>query len=68
MVAPLILLGLLLTTIFEEIAAPYGNYSRLAVIVIGRDWILMTVFLALFAASSSWKVDPKHRMLELGKK
>lgn len=65
--APLILVGLLLTTIFEEIAAPYGNYSRLATIVIGRDWILITVFIALFAASSSWKVDPRHRMLDLEK-
>ncbi|MFH1092709.1 MAG: hypothetical protein V1739_00980 [Candidatus Omnitrophota bacterium] len=66
-IAALILLGLLLTTIFEEIAAPYGNYSRLAIILIGRDGIIMTVFVAFFAALSAWKVDPQHMMIELGK-
>ncbi|MFH1061819.1 MAG: sodium-dependent transporter [Candidatus Omnitrophota bacterium] len=63
-IVPVILAGLLISTILEEIARPYGGYTRLAIIVIGRDWIMLTVFIAIFASASSWKVEPKDRVIE----
>ncbi|MBU1088080.1 MAG: sodium-dependent transporter [Candidatus Omnitrophica bacterium] len=63
-IAPVILGGLLISTILEEIARPYGGYTRLALLVIGRDWIVFTVFLAILVSASSWKVEPKQRIIE----
>ncbi|MFH1459147.1 MAG: sodium-dependent transporter [Candidatus Omnitrophota bacterium] len=66
-IAPLILLGLLISTILEEIAKPYGDYSRLATIVIGRDWLIYTLFFAIIISTYAWKVEPQKRMLDLEK-
>ncbi|MBU1043842.1 MAG: sodium-dependent transporter [Candidatus Omnitrophica bacterium] len=63
-IAPVILGGLLISTILEEIARPYGGYTRLALLVIGRDWIVLTVFMAILVSASAWKVEPKHRIIE----
>jgi NSS family neurotransmitter:Na+ symporter len=63
-ITPLILISLLVSTVLEEIARPYGGYTRLATIVIGRDWILFTVFLSIFVSASAWKKDPKDRVIE----
>jgi len=40
----------------EEISISYGGYSRLANILIGRDWLLFTLVSALLIATRSWKV------------
>ncbi|MFH2138798.1 MAG: sodium-dependent transporter [Candidatus Omnitrophota bacterium] len=63
-VAPVILSGLLVSSVLDEIAKPYGGYSRLAAVVIGRDWLIFTLFFAVIVAGKEWKVEPKERMLE----
>ena len=63
-IVPVILGGLLVSTMLEEFAMPYGGYTRLASIVIGRDWIFFTVILGVFASASTWKTEPKHRVIE----
>lgn len=54
-VAPLILLVLLLNDIIHEVQAPYGNYPWTAIILIGRDWLLYTLFAALLIAMRPWR-------------
>jgi len=66
-VAPLILTGLLISTLLDEISSSYGGYSRLATILIGRDWLIATVFISIFFAAQSWKSEPKERMLDHSK-
>jgi len=63
-VSPIILFILLLSSLSKEISQNYGDYPRLAIIVIGRDWLIYTLFFAIVIAAHSWKVDPKNRMLK----
>lgn len=63
-VTPLVLGALLFSSLIDEIAKPYGDYSRLALILIGRDWLIYTLFLAIFVAYHSWKIEPSERMLK----
>ena len=63
-IAPMVLIGLLVSALLEETARPYGGYTRLATMVIGRDWIVLTIFFAIFASSNAWKEDPEHRVIE----
>lgn len=60
---PLVLCSLLVISFAEELMVPYGGYSRLAIVLIGRDWLLGTLFAALIVASAAWRIDPKERML-----
>lgn len=58
-----IILGAILISYFKvEISAPYGGYSWLAVILIGRDWLLYTLVGGLIVAAHPWKVEPKERI------
>ncbi len=61
-VTPLVLFGLLISSLKDEILAPYGGYPRLAIIVIGRDWLIYTLFFAIIVAASPWKIDPDKRI------
>jgi len=60
---PLVLFSLLVISLVEEISTPYGGYSRLAIVLIGRDWLMATLFAAIIVAASAWRIDPKDRML-----
>ena len=62
-VAPLVLFILFSSSLVEEFSQPYGNYPYLALILIGRDWLIYTLFFAVIVASHTWKIDPKERML-----
>lgn len=62
-VTPLILIWLLISSLVKELAKPYGDYSSVAIIIIGRDWLIYTLFVAIIVASHSWKIEPKDRML-----
>ncbi|MCP4650015.1 MAG: sodium-dependent transporter [PVC group bacterium] len=62
-IAPVVLTGILTSSLLEEISKPYGDYSRLATIVIGRDWLIFTLFFAIIVAVHEWKVEPKDRIL-----
>lgn len=63
-IIPVVLLILLGFSLKDEITAPYGGYKWEAIILIGRDWLLYTLFFAIIIASRSWKQDPKERMLK----
>ena len=54
---PAILMGLLINNLRQELSAPYGGYSWLANILIGRDWLLFTLVIALIVASHPWKIE-----------
>ncbi len=61
---PLVLIGLLLSSLQQEFTDPYGGYSRLSLIIIGRDWLLITLFMAVIVASHPWKAEPSQGMIK----
>jgi NSS family neurotransmitter:Na+ symporter len=61
-ITPLILISFLLSSLWEEFSVPYGGYSWVAIILIGRDWLLYTLFIAIIVASHPWKVEPTERI------
>ena len=64
-VTPIVLVILLVSSLIEEFSSPYGGYPWMAIIVIGRDWLIYTLFFAVIVSSHSWKTDPRHRMISL---
>lgn len=62
--AGFVLIVLLLSSLRQELSSPYGGYSWLEIILIGRDWLLYTLFIAFIVAAHPWKTDPAERMLK----
>jgi neurotransmitter:Na+ symporter, NSS family len=64
-IVPLTLCVIFVWSLYEEVIKPYGGgaYSRLSLVVIGRDWLLYTLCAALLVASHPWRIEPKDRML-----
>lgn len=62
-IAPLTLIFIVISALAEEFSTPYGGYSRLATILIGRDWLLYTLFAAIVIAAYPWRTDPRQRVL-----
>jgi len=60
-VIPAVLLTILLNSLVEEFKAPYGNYPLLSIILIGRDWLIFTLFSAFIVAARDWKIPPHTR-------
>jgi len=54
-VTPLVLIVLLINSLSEEIHKPYGGYSWISVVMIGRDWLIAALITALFVAARPWK-------------
>jgi NSS family neurotransmitter:Na+ symporter len=54
---PGVLIVLLVTDLIADIRKPYGGYSWIAVILIGRDWLILTLIAALIVAMRPWR-DP----------
>lgn len=65
--APAVLIALLASALREELVTPYGGYSWLAIVLIGRDWLLYTLFFSLIVAAHAWKIEPRERMLHIEK-
>ncbi len=63
LIAPGVLVALLVSSLIEEFLTPYGGYPWLAIIIIGRDWLIYTLFFALIVASHPWRVEPRERIL-----
>jgi len=61
---PLVLLVILTGDLYSELNKPYGDYSWTSLIIIGRDWLLITLIAAIFVASRPWRTQ-KHS--ELGR-
>ncbi|MBD3263708.1 MAG: sodium-dependent transporter [Candidatus Omnitrophica bacterium] len=62
-ISPLVLIFIFISSVAEELSVSYGGYSRVAIILIGRDWLIYTLFVAIIVASHPWRSDPKERML-----
>ena len=62
-ITPLVLLGLMISSFIDEISKPYGGYNQIALILIGRDWLIYTLFAAVIVTYHSWKTEPSERML-----
>ncbi len=58
-VTPLVLLIILFTSLKNEFVSVYGGYPWLAIVLIGRDWLIYTLFAALIVSSHPWKVEPE---------
>ena len=58
---PAVLAILLINDIVKETAKPYGNYSWMAVILIGRDWLLAALIVSLFISARSWRINLADR-------
>ncbi len=54
---PLVLGIILLVDLCNELRKPYGGYSWASLILIGRDWLLLTLIAAFMIASRPWKTD-----------
>jgi len=59
-VIPAVLVVILINSLIKEFSAPYGNYPVLSLVLIGRDWLIFTLFFALIVSARSWKTDPFH--------
>ena len=60
-VSPLILFALFVSSLSGEVLTPYGGYPWLVIILIGRDWLIYTLFFAIIVATHPWRVEPKER-------
>lgn len=60
-VIPIVLVFLLANSLIQEFSVPYEGYPVLSLIVIGRDWLIFTLFLALIVSARTWKIEPSKR-------
>lgn len=57
-VIPIVLMVLLIKSLYTEVTAAYEGYPWVAIILIGRDWIVLAMIAALFLAMFPWKQEP----------
>jgi len=56
---PVVLVVLLVHDLINDISQPYGGYPWIALILIGRDWLILTFIAALIVATRPWR-KPIH--------
>lgn len=56
-ITPGVLLILLVQDLIKEVSSPYGGYPWMALILIGRDWLMVALIAALVIASRPWRRD-----------
>jgi len=54
-VTPLVLVWLLINDLRTEVSVPYEGYSWMAILMIGRDWLMIALIISLFIATRPWK-------------
>lgn len=54
-VIPVTLAVIFVNGLLKELASPYEGYPWLAIVLIGRDWVLFTLFFAVIVAGRPWK-------------
>ncbi len=52
---PILLSMMVIGYFIEGLQQPYGGYSWLSLLLIGRDWLLVTGLAAIFIAAKDWK-------------
>ncbi len=58
---PLVLGIILAGDLYNELREPYGGYSWASLVLIGRDWVLLTLIAAFVIASRPWKTGHHKR-------
>ncbi|HHJ39203.1 MAG: transporter [Methylothermaceae bacteria B42] len=58
---PLVLMIILVGDLYKDLRQPYGDYSWTAIILIGRDWLLLTLIMAFFLANRPWRTH-NHKL------
>jgi len=54
---PIVLGIILVGDLCKELSEPYGGYSWTSLILIGWDWVLLTLIVAFIIAARSWKTE-----------
>ena len=54
---PLVLCIILFGDLYNELSKPYGGYSWASLLLIGMDWVLVTLIAAFVIASRPWKTE-----------
>lgn len=54
---PIVLGIIMVGDLYNEIRKPYGGYSWASVILIGRDWVILTMIVAYIIASRPWRTE-----------
>jgi len=62
-ITPVVLVAIFISSLIQEFTVAYGGYSHLEIILIGRDWLIYTLFFAILIASCPWKIEPQERIL-----
>jgi len=57
----LVLMIILVGDLYKDLRQPYGDYSWTAIILIGRDWLLLTLIMAFFLANRPWRTH-NHKL------
>lgn len=52
---PAVLAYLLISDVIKDIREPYGGYPWMALLLIGRDWLVVTLLAALIIAMRPWR-------------
>jgi NSS family neurotransmitter:Na+ symporter len=59
---PGVLIVLFVSDLIADIRRPYGGYSWIALILIGRDWLILTLIAALLVAVRPWRTPAKTEL------
>ena len=59
-ITPAVLIILIINNLSVEFSGPYEGYSILALVVIGRDWLILALFIALLISMRPWKNEIKQ--------
>jgi NSS family neurotransmitter:Na+ symporter len=56
-IVPMILSLIILWDLYHELKQPYEDYSWTSLILIGRDWVVLTLIAGIVFAMRPWKTD-----------
>jgi len=59
-IIPLVLTGLLIYAVYEDLRQPYEGYPEIALLLIGKEWLTITLIAALFVAMRPWRKPLKE--------
>ena len=55
LIIPAALAVIIVNSLIKEFASPYEGYPWLAIVLIGRDWVVFTLFWAVIVAGRQWQ-------------
>ncbi len=64
LVIPTVLIVLLVNSLIKEFSAAYEGYPVLSLVLLGRDWLVATLFAGVLISMRRWKVAPEERLEE----